>query len=40
MGWKNFLDTPITEEELRAAESKGVCNKLQEEMALDRKSVV
>jgi len=31
--WKDFLDTPITEEELRAAESKGACNKLREEMA-------
>ena len=25
--WKNFLDTPITEEELKAAMRKGVCNK-------------
>jgi len=34
MGW-DFLDTPITEEGLRAAESKGVWNKLWEEMAFD-----
>jgi len=27
LGWKGFLDTPITEEELRAAVSKGACNK-------------
>jgi hypothetical protein len=27
LGWRGFLDTPITEEELRAAVSKGACNK-------------
>ena len=25
--WRNFLDTPVTEEELKAAVSKGACNK-------------
>jgi hypothetical protein len=28
LGWKDFLDTLITEEELKAAESKGACNKV------------
>jgi len=26
LGWRDFLDTPITEEELKAALSKGPCN--------------
>ena len=26
LGWRDFLDTPITEEELQAALSKGPCN--------------
>ena len=25
--WRDFLDTPIPEEELKAAVSKGACNK-------------
>jgi hypothetical protein len=27
LGWRDFLDTPVTEEELKAAVSKGACNK-------------
>ena len=27
LGWRDFLDTPITEEGLKAAVSKGACNK-------------
>jgi len=27
LGWRDCLDTPITEEEMKAAVSKGTCNK-------------
>jgi hypothetical protein len=27
LGWRDFLDTPITEEELKAAVNNGACNK-------------
>ena len=27
LGWRDFLDTPVTEEELKAAVSKGACSK-------------
>jgi len=27
LGWRDFLGTPITEKELKAAMSKGACNK-------------
>ena len=30
LGWRDFLDTPITEEGLKAAVSKGTCNKTRE----------
>ena len=27
LGWRDFLDSPITKEELKTAEIKGACNK-------------